>query len=310
MSRPRFDWVAMVDWSAASTPVTGADSVWWAVATREGAIARLENPPTRREAMDAVADWLRAVRASGERALLGFDFPFGYPAGVAARLGCADWRALWARLADLVTEGSRNATNRLDAAAALNAAWADEGPFWGNGLKRDIPGLPRKKPSGYGAALPSEWRRVERLQKARRRADKRLLGDPKSVWQLAGAGAVGSQALTGIAALERLRQDPTLRDAVEIWPLERGLAPPNKPICVAEVYPSLRAATPLQGEPKDAAQVRTLALWLAEADASGALDALFRGPSDLGSADRALAAEEAWILGVADAPVVSEAACA
>ena len=47
----------------------------------------LVNPPTRHAAKALIADWLAAAPQTNERVLLGFDFPFGYPAGFAARLG-------------------------------------------------------------------------------------------------------------------------------------------------------------------------------------------------------------------------------
>ena len=42
--------------------------------------------------------------ARGKRVLIGFDFPFGYPAGFAARLGLSGppWQGVWAEIARLV----------------------------------------------------------------------------------------------------------------------------------------------------------------------------------------------------------------
>ena len=88
-----FDAFVMVDWSAAAVPRTGRDSIWicWSDAAGE----RLVNPATRHQAKALLAEWLMAARSKGERVLMGFDFPFGYPAGFAARLGLAGppWRA-------------------------------------------------------------------------------------------------------------------------------------------------------------------------------------------------------------------------
>lgn len=77
-----FDAHVMVDWSAASVPRTGRDSIWvcWHGADGES----LENPSTRHAAKALLAGRLAAAAARGERVLVGFDFPFGYPTGFAA----------------------------------------------------------------------------------------------------------------------------------------------------------------------------------------------------------------------------------
>ena len=79
-----FNVFAMVDWSAATVPRTGRDSIW--ICWHTGAAERLENPPTRHLAKSMLGDWLAHALERGERVLLGFDFPLGYPAGFAARL--------------------------------------------------------------------------------------------------------------------------------------------------------------------------------------------------------------------------------
>ncbi|MEO1599737.1 MAG: hypothetical protein AAFU49_04565 [Pseudomonadota bacterium] len=291
-----FDSFLVVDWSAAGTPKRGRDSIWWALVAPDG--LRRENPPTRAAAMAELEAVLVRERTAGRRVLAGFDFPFGYPSGVAERLtGRPGWVGLWERLAEALPARPDNRTERFAFAGQLNLAWEADGPFWGNGERQDHPGLPRRKPSGYGEALPPEWRIVERLQRAQPGAN------PKSVWQLAGAGSVGSQALTGIACLERLRRRSALAAETEVWPFETGLAPPTSPICIAEVYPSLVPVQPLPGEMKDAAQVSALATYFADLDRAGALADLFTAPGLVDSADRKIVAtEEAWILGALSPP--------
>ena len=58
----------------------------------------------------------------GRRLLIGFDFPFGYPAGTAARLGLRGlaWRNLWQTLEDRIADGKDNRNNRFDVAESLN----------------------------------------------------------------------------------------------------------------------------------------------------------------------------------------------
>ena len=50
---PLFDSYLMVDWSAASTPKRGKDSIWWALESRCG-LQRVGNPATRVEARDDI----------------------------------------------------------------------------------------------------------------------------------------------------------------------------------------------------------------------------------------------------------------
>ena len=76
---------------------------------------------------------------------------------------------------------------------------------------------------------------------------------PKSCWQLNGAGAVGGQVLTGIPTVARLRG--ALDGAAQVWPFETGLAAPDAAVVFAEIYPSLVPLDPAPEEVKDAAQV-------------------------------------------------------
>ena len=95
----------IVDWSAAGTPKTGRDSIWICAAGRDGVETLLENPPTRHAARALLCELLGDAVRRGERVLAGFDFPFGYPAGFAARLGVAGsqpWRAVWDEIAAVV----------------------------------------------------------------------------------------------------------------------------------------------------------------------------------------------------------------
>ena len=74
-----FDTYVMVDWSAASVPRTGRDSIWICWHAPDG--EKLVNPATRQNAKLILAEWLATAVSSGQRVLMGFDFPFGYPAG-------------------------------------------------------------------------------------------------------------------------------------------------------------------------------------------------------------------------------------
>ena len=150
-----FDEYVVVDWSASGVPKQGENSIWLAVGGT-GRTVEYENPATRQEAMEYIETLLRTATAAGRRLLCGFDFPFGYPAGTALALtGRAGWEAVWSRVAKLIEDGPANRNNRFKVAAKLNAHFDGDGPFWGNGLKEDIPGLPRKKPrAGWGSKSP------------------------------------------------------------------------------------------------------------------------------------------------------------
>lgn len=284
---PLFDGYVAVDWSANGKPKRGLDSIWIA-ARGWGAMPAPENPATRAEAVGRIEGLLADARAAGRRLLFGFDFPFGYPAGTARQLTGRDgWEAVWSRIAELVEDGPGNANNRFDVAAALNAAFAGAGPFWGNGLKRDVPGLPRRKPAGWGANLPPNRRHAEsKVTRA------------QEVWKLIGAGSVGGQALTGIAALEGLRR----RTGAAIWPFET--LGEGRAHVLAEVYPSL--IEPVPGpEVKDARQVKAVAAALQRLDAVGALSRHLSAPQSLPAAVRG---EEATILGMHDPAELQAAA--
>ena len=57
-----FDTFVMVDWSAATVPRTGRDSIWICWHAKDG--ERLENPPTRHAAKSILGDWLATAVAT------------------------------------------------------------------------------------------------------------------------------------------------------------------------------------------------------------------------------------------------------
>jgi precorrin-8X/cobalt-precorrin-8 methylmutase len=281
--RPLFGSYLAVDWSAAGTPRQGPDSIWLALAGPNGA-CRLFNPPTRREAEDLIARLLAAERDAGRRVLAGFDFPFGYPRGTARLLtGRDSWSDLWEAIGREVREGPANANDRFDAAARLNVRVLGDGPFWGNGLARNIDHLPRRCPVGWGQSLP-----------ARRRVIERKVKGAQETWKLSGAGSVGGQALVGIASLQRLRRRDNLAGSIAVWPFERTS---DAPIVFAEMYPSLWAPDPRESV-KDAGQVRAVAEHFRSLDGVGKMTSLLAVPNELKADERdAVLAEEAWMLG-------------
>lgn len=292
MSRPLFDGYVMVDWSAASKPARGKDSIWLGISL-PGAEISVENIPTRFEARARLQHICTQAIAAGHRLLIGFDFPFGYPKGVAKHVtGKASALSLWRWLAARLQDGPDNANNRFEVASEINDLYPGIGPFWGRPDSWDFPAIPTRARERTGVRHPPERRIVEQRRKS-----------TQPVWKLYTTGSVGSQVLTGIPAVIALRDDPELAAHSAIWPFETGLADPAAQITFAEIYPSLIPPDPSE-EIKDAGQVRAVAAWLSGLDRDGALAPLFAGPPDA-SADerRTIASEEAWILGM-DAPTV------
>ncbi|MEM9262421.1 MAG: hypothetical protein AAGA22_02495 [Pseudomonadota bacterium] len=291
-----FDRILMVDWSAANKPVTGANSIWIAEANllnANGRLTKKSRPPinisTREQAVQHIKARIGDAIDANKRIFVGVDFPFGYPAGAAALFtGTATWRSLWRWIAENIVDNDDNTSNRFEVAAKANASLKDKvGPFWANASKTDYEGLTRKK-----TAFPFERPRERRVVEEHVRST-------KTVWQLAGAGSVGSQALLGIARLEHLRRAFSTRCAV--WPFDTQFTDKmNKfSIVFGEVYPSIFAIKRRENEPLDAAQVRTVANALATADMTGVLCKWLSAPACLRAPEKkTVIREEGWIVGV------------
>ncbi len=238
--------------------------------------------------MDCLRGLLKKSIEDGRRGLFGFDFAFGYPADAAQLVsGRTSWRSLWRTLADAIIDQDDNQSNRFEVAAQFNGLAFPEPLYWGRPRTRAFDGLPARKPaSDFFKSI--ERRRVEHLQKS-----------AKSVWQLAYSGAVGSQALLGIARLHGILQDPAYGDAIAVWPFDEGFAPPkNRQHVFTEIYPSIFPLSPRPGEIKDSAQVRAVATAVARADAAGSLAFWFEQPRLESSALSLITDEEGWIFGV------------
>ena len=294
-----FDAYLMVDWSASARPRTGADSIWYALVTRDHGAARttlVHNAPTRTLARDGIAHLLRDLVEAGKAVLVGFDFPFGYPRGFADALGLqgTPWRATWDHIAAAIADGPGNANNRFQVAASLNAALSGRDvPFWACPAGAAGAHLAQRKPDRRDDDMIAEYRL----------ADRGMPGT-QPVWKLYTAGSVGSQALMGIPMVRSLRDDPNLASVSRVWPFETGLRPLDRPrardwrVLHAEVFPSMIPVRPGTGEVKDEVQVKALAHHFADLDGRGELGDLFHGPPELTRVERRQAeVEEGWILG-------------
>ncbi len=287
-----FDSYLMVDWSGASVPRLGRDSIW--TCHLDGSRRpRLKNHPTRHAATEAIrAIMLDSVRA-GRRLIAGFDFSFAYAAGFAAKLGLEGepWRAVWDLLAREIVDAPDNANNRFAVAATLNARMGGEAfPFWGCPERHASPTLAVRGRRPHG---PDDI--------AERRLAERVLKQVQPSWKLHYTGSVGGQTLVGIPRLHALRGDPDLAAVTRVWPFETGFEPLTRrhlehvAVLITEIYPSL-IALPDGAAVKDARQVTAMASFLRQRDRAGTLGALFGAP--VSAAERRLIErEEGWIFG-------------
>jgi hypothetical protein len=295
----------MVDWAGGDGRRSGGEScIWIAHGSSDASRPEAESPPSRTEAEDRIAELLAAPGST----LAGFDFGFGYPRGFARHLPPAPpsdlpWRRAWRYLANEVRDdrGSgrfpSNRSNRFEVAARLNALLARRsgpaGPFWCLDRADRLRAIPQRQPpqpflSRAGGEIA-----------ALRLAD--VVAGADFPFRLFGNGSVGSQMLTGIPRLERLRARVP---GCGVWPFDTGWAqgafpPPGVRAVLAEIYPSLRP--PLPDAVRDRGQVRALWRWARDLDRAGLLAFEFARPQciALGSVDdEAALHEEGWILGV------------
>lgn len=182
--------VIAVDWSGA---FRGAEKrIWLAEATDSG-LTRLENGRDRGELAEHLA---REVEREPQT-VIGFDFAFSLPAWFLEERDLANGRELW-KLAERQSE-----------------KWLAEcqPPFWGH---------PGKRRPDLGAER-DQYRRTDREVPS-------TVGiRPKSVFQIGGAGAVGTGSLRGMPVLRRLEEEE-----FSVWPF----GAPGWPL-VVEIYPRL-----------------------------------------------------------------------
>ena len=180
-----------VDWSGDAR--TARQHIWLAEASSPGTLDRLEAGRDRTE----IADHLVAL--AEDDVVVGFDFAFSFPTWFVASLGITSAPDLWAHV------------------AAYGEGWlaACAPPFWGH------PG--RSRPP-LVAAEP-------RLRRTDLAVPRTAGVAPKSIFQIGGAGAVGTGSIRGMPVLHRLH---TVRGA-KIWPYCGDGGRPT----VVEIYPRL-----------------------------------------------------------------------
>jgi hypothetical protein len=187
--------VIAVDWSGRS----GADqrrALWFGEAV-DGQLVRLEGGRWRTELVELLV--ARADRDPG--LVVGLDFAFSLPGWYLCERGLTP-RRLWAALAD---EALTPAMGRQGLGCWMNLP---EPPFWTTGQAHAL------------LAPEQRFRRTEREVRAPGT-------QPKSVFQLVGAGQVGRGSLYGMQALHRLAAA-----GFRIWPFDA----PGLPLAV-EIFP-------------------------------------------------------------------------
>jgi len=207
--------VVAVDWSGRVDVAGQRRHIWAAVWTDsdDGGRFSLETGRTREE----LIGWLVEVARETPRMVVGFDFSFSYPAWFLEELGIASAPEFWRVVAD--GQGERWLHRECE-----------DGRLWGK---------PKKKPAEFcGEHAHRMLRRVETSLKVRA-----LIADPvqaakvagiapKSVFQIGGAGAVGTASLRGIPYLLKLREA-----GFAVWPFDAP-ALERSPM-VVEIYTRL-----------------------------------------------------------------------
>ncbi len=290
-----FNGYIMVDWSAANSRTTGADSIWVAELLGDLTQIKLMNYPTRTCVRKYLKSIMKEATEKNHRLLIGFDFPFGYPANAYSKFCFKDynnWYSLSQFIHDKITDTDKNKNNRFDVASDFNKCFPDNnGPFWGRPTdkknKDKYPYLKNENPKIYNEKLISEFRHVE--DKLKEQTGKQA----KSVWQLFSGVTVGSQTLMGIPTLHKLKKYTNCA----IWPFE-SIDNKSKHV-IAEIYPSIWKSKEEDkrnlGLVKDAGQVKTVVEQIFCHDRDDSLQDLFNAPNSYGEN---ITEKEGWILGV------------
>jgi hypothetical protein len=196
--------VVAVDWSGDRSEAAQRRKIWAAVWTAssvgrvDGGRVTLEGGRTRTE----VGEWLIGLARETPRMVVGLDFCFSFPAWfVRDEMRCADGPAFW----ELVAGGlSENWLARGNPDLRFWGKHPKPEEFRGDGLHRML------------RATDIDCKLAARIPEAERAARVRGIG-PKSVFQIGGAGSVGTASLRGMPMLLRLREA-----GFRVWPFDRA----------------------------------------------------------------------------------------
>lgn len=188
-----------VDWCGSADVRDQRLHIWTAVA-EGGRLLALAGGRNRGE----VIGHLRDMARDDVDLVVGLDFAFSFPASFMEDLGVRSAYELWCQV------------------EVHGESWLAkcEDPFWGRrGTKR---------PQGRALHRRTELE-CEPVSGIR----------PKSVFQIAGAGSVGTGSLRGMPLLRELHDS-----GFSIWPFD----PPRRP-CVIEIYPRLLTGAVVKRDP-------------------------------------------------------------
>ena len=223
--------VVGIDWSGRVDAAGQRRHIWAGVWT-VGKVT-LEAGRTREE----IAEWLIELARETPRMVVGFDFCFSFPAWfVREEHGAADAPEFWKRV---VEDGHAERWLARDCA---------DRRFWGK------PGLHRRggRPAEFSGenlhrmlrATDINHKLVAHIPEAERQALVRGIA-PKSVFQIGGAGSVGTASLRGFATLVRLREA-----GFRVWPFDRpALAAKSPKPLVVEMYTRLNTGAVHKSNP-------------------------------------------------------------
>ena len=262
---------------------------------------RRSQPPryfrTRAAAAAYVEERLVTFARRGQRALVGWDFSFGYPKGLTELLrlpGGRPWLRMWKLLSERIRDEPDNRNNRFAVAADLNRLiTGGNGPFWGT-VGKDRGGVLLRPTKDFSYPIHAKL--------AERRLVEERAWRMQPAWKLAYTGSVGSQALLGIPYVHRLAHHAELLSTSSIWPFQTNFAgelPASGPLIVhAEIYPS-HLPLPKVDDIPDREQVKYYVRWLQQEQRSGRLPGWLAGPAELTEEQRRRAIEyEGWVLGI------------
>lgn len=257
---PRFERYLGIDYSGAQTPVSGLTGLRVYGATPAEPPREIRPPPGARKhwTRRGLAEWLASELAAGPVTLVGIDHAFSFPLRYFEKHRLAPaWPAF---LDDFQTH------------------WPTDGEHvYVDFVRHGLVG------SGAARSGSARWRR---LAEERCRA--------KSAFHFDVPGSVAKSTHAGLPWLRYLREQPGAPR--HFWPFD-GWRPTAGVSVLAEVYPALwNRSHPIEGSNGHQHDARSVARWLRETDAAGALGGHFE-PS-LSPAERTRAQIEGWIFGL------------
>ncbi len=228
--------VVGIDWSGRVDVAGQRQHIWagvWTEDPHKGPTVQLQAGKTRTE----VAEWLVKLAQETPRMVVGFDFCFSFPAWfVRDEHGAINAPSFWRRVID---QGWVERWLARD---------CSDPRFWG----RARAGRSGKRPPEFSGenlyrmlrATDIDCKISAKIPEAERQARVRGIA-PKSVFQVGGAGSVGTASLRGFEVLLELRSA-----GFRIWPFDRPALSAAEPHPLAvEIYTRLNTGAVRKSNP-------------------------------------------------------------